>query len=303
MLLKKIVIAEDDDAIAHMVNMALGDAGFLCLRARGGDEALNMVRMHTPDLLVLDVMMPGMDGLEVVRRLRADVILSKTPVLMLTALGSVDNKVEGLEAGADDYLVKPFDLRELSARVKALIRASRRERDRNPTTSLPGSGSIEDHMAGVLSGDVPAGVLQLCVVGFDEYSDQVGFTRAEKLVADLGRMILDEARAQTDDSAFVGHLGGVDFVAVTDLDKAEALAGNIIDGFEAQRESWHEADAGGDQAADALVSALKMAIAVVSTEGLPARGSNELAVRMAQAMRTSKQGDGSNFVVWKPQTT
>ena len=86
MLLKKIVIAEDDDAIAHMVSMALGDAGFLCLRARDGDEALKLVKAHDPDLLVLDVMMPRVDGLEVARRLKADVMWSRTPILMLTAL-------------------------------------------------------------------------------------------------------------------------------------------------------------------------------------------------------------------------
>ena len=139
MLLNKIVVAEDDDAIAHMVNMALGDAGFLCLRARNGEEAINLVKVQSPDLLILDVMMPRCDGMEVVRKLRGDVLTSKTPILMLTALGTVEHKVEGLEAGADDYVTKPFDLRELAARVKALIRASRRERERNPTSGLPGS--------------------------------------------------------------------------------------------------------------------------------------------------------------------
>src|SRR3954454_476487 len=130
MLLKKIVIAEDDDAIAHMVSMALGDAGYLCLRARDGDEALKLVKAHDPDLLVLDVMMPRVDGLEVARRLKADVMWSRTPILMLTALAQVDDQVQGLEAGADAYMSKPFDLRELGARVKAMIRTARRERDR-----------------------------------------------------------------------------------------------------------------------------------------------------------------------------
>ncbi len=118
MHLKKIVIAEDDDAIAHMVNMALGDAGYLCLRARDGQEAVNLVRTHTPDLLVLDVMMPRMDGIEVTQRLRKDVLLSKTPIMMLTALSDVDNKVKGFEAGADDYIIKPVDPAELRARVQ-----------------------------------------------------------------------------------------------------------------------------------------------------------------------------------------
>ena len=135
MLLKKIVVAEDDDAIAHLVNMALGDAGYLCLRAHDGEEALRLVRAHDPDLLVLDVMMPRVDGLEVARRLKSDVMWSRTPILMLTALGGVDAQVEGLEAGADAYMAKPFNLREFAARVKALIRASRRERDRSTIRS------------------------------------------------------------------------------------------------------------------------------------------------------------------------
>ncbi|MEI2624884.1 MAG: response regulator [Giesbergeria sp.] len=138
MLLKKIVVAEDDDAIAHLVGMALGDAGFLCLRARDGEEALRLVKQHDPDLLVLDVMMPRLDGLEVARRLKGDVLWSRIPILMLTALSSVDSQVAGLDAGADAYMGKPFDLREFGARVRAMVRSARRERDRNPTSNLPG---------------------------------------------------------------------------------------------------------------------------------------------------------------------
>ena len=146
-MFKKVVIAEDDDAIAHMVSMALGDAGFLCLRAYDGEEALRLVRAHDPDLLVLDWMMPRVDGIEVARRLKSDVMWSRTPILMLTALASVEDQVEGIEAGADAYLPKPFDLREFQAKLKALIRATRRERDRNPTTDLPGSRAIDNHLA------------------------------------------------------------------------------------------------------------------------------------------------------------
>jgi DNA-binding response OmpR family regulator len=309
MLLKKIVIAEDDDAIAHMVNMGLGDAGFLCLRARGGEEALQLVRMHMPDLLVLDVMMPGMDGLEVVRRLRADVILSKTPVLMLTALTSVDNKVEGLEAGADDYVTKPFDLRELNARVKALIRASRRERDRNPTTSLPGSGAIEERLKSVFAADEAAAVLHFTLSHFDEYADQVGFARAENLVAELGKLVLARTRANVGDIAFVGHLGGVDFIAVSAIDEAETLAQETIDAFEAQRETWTavtgaaSGDADAAAAAKRVAGSLQMAVAIASTEGMNVGEGAKLADRLAAAMRASKQSDGSSFVVWKPETT
>ena len=96
MLLKKLVIAEDDDAVAHLVAASLGDAGFLCLRAWDGEQALNLVRTELPDALVLDVMMPKMDGIEVCRRVKGDVLLSRVPILMLTSLAGVENRVEGL---------------------------------------------------------------------------------------------------------------------------------------------------------------------------------------------------------------
>src|SRR5262245_737106 len=235
MLLKKIVVAEDDDAIAHMVNMALGDAGFLCLRARDGEEALRLVRAHDPDLLVLDVMMPRVDGLEVAGRLRADVMWSRTPILMLTALAGVDHQVEGLDAGADAYMSKPFDLREFAAQVKALVRAARRERDRNPTTDLPGSRAIDSHLDQVLKSGQPGAVLHFDLVTFDSYADAVGFGRAEEVVRGMARIILDEARATTGGGAFVGHLGGSDFIAVVAPAQAEPLAKGVIAAFEGRR--------------------------------------------------------------------
>ncbi len=292
MLLNKIVVAEDDDSIAHMVNMALGDAGFLCLRARNGEEAINLVKVQSPDCLILDVMMPRCDGMEVVKRIRADVTTSRTPVLMLTALGGVADKVEGLEAGADDYVTKPFDLRELAARVKALIRASRRERDRSPTTGLPGSNAISEHLQGLLDESTPAAVLHIDAAGFDVYADQVGFAKAQDLVVALGNLITARARGAAD-AAFVGHLGGGDFIATCAMSEFETLAGDVIAGFEDSRARW-TTDAGDD-------SPVRLCVGVAMTEGLGDDKQDEvLARRLAAALRASKQRDGSNFAVWHP---
>lgn len=294
MLLKKIVVAEDDDAIAHMVNMALGDAGFLCLRAADGEEALNLVRMHAPDLLILDVMMPRVDGIEVAKRLKADVMLSRIPILMLTALGTVDNKVEGFEAGADAYMVKPFDLREFAARVKALIRAASRERERNPTTNLPGSGAIESHMEDLL-GEHNISVVHFDLNHFDSYADRVGISKAETLVAVLGELILSKTRDCSGGSAFVGHLGGVDFISVVGSDHAEELATTVIATYEQNRAEWCGPDDEGDTRVD-------MSIAVVNTDGLSKGDNEKVAQRLATAMRSAKQQNGSSHVVWQPET-
>ena len=284
MLLKKIVVAEDDDAIAHLVNMALGDAGFLCLRARDGVEAMNLVRVHAPDLLVLDVMMPRQSGHEVAKKIKGDVILSRTPILMLTALSSVDDKVEGLDSGADDYLVKPFDLRELSARVRALIRTSRRERDRNPTTNLPGSGAMEDAIATLLKEKRDSAIVHFDVVGFGAYADDVGYATAESMVVSLGQIVLEFGRARG--AEFVGHLGGVDFIALMPSAEAQPLAEQVVRAFDERRGEW------------ASKVELSMKGAVVSATG--AADEDELSTRLAAAMRASKQREGSTYVVWGP---
>ncbi len=288
MLLKKIVIAEDDDAIAHMVGMALGDAGFLCLRAFDGEEALRLVRAHDPDLLILDVMMPRVDGLEVGRRLKADVMWSRTPILMLTALASVDNSVEGLDAGADAYMTKPFDLREFSARVRAMIRATRRERDRNPTTDLPGSRAIDNHLEELLKNGTPVAVLHIDVLHFDAYQDKIGFARSEDAVRAVARLVLEEARAVSGGGAFVGHLGGSDFIAVAAPVQAQALAARLVE-LSAERKA---------ELFPGESDNLAVVIAMAPTEGLGPQGFDELGRRLGQAMRVAKEAGRAGCVSW-----
>jgi CheY-like chemotaxis protein len=288
MLLKKIVIAEDDDAIAHMVNMALGDAGFLCLRARDGDEALKLVKAHDPDLLVLDVMMPRVDGLEVARRLKADVMWSRTPILMLTALAGVDNEVTGLESGADAYMSKPFDLREFGARCKALIRAARRERDRNPTTNLPGSRAIDEEIEGALKSGKPTAVVHIDILNWDPYADAIGIARSEDTVKSLGQWLLEAARAASGGGAFVGHIGGSDFIAVLAPDQATTFVANAEAAFDGRVASLP-----GDAKALALV------LAIANTEGLTVNGgADELGRRLGKAMKAAKAAGKTGHVVY-----
>ena len=288
MLLKKIVIAEDDDAIAHMVNMALGDAGFLCLRARDGDEALKLVKAHDPDLLVLDVMMPRVDGLEVARRLKADVMWSRTPILMLTALAAVDDQVHGIEAGADAYMSKPFDLREFGARVKALVRASRRERDRNPTSNLPGSRAIDEEIERALKTGKPTTVVHIDVLNFDSYADAIGIARSEDIVRDLGALLLEAGRKASGGGAFVGHIGGSDFITVLSPEHATGFIAGAEAAFDAKRQTLP-----GDPAALGLV------IAIAPTEGLTLNGGpDELGRRLGRAMKQAKAAGKTGHVMW-----
>ena len=116
---QRILLVDDDPNISHLVRLYLEKEGFDVTEAARGDEALEAFRRETPALVLLDVMLPGMDGLQVLKEIRKT---SKVPVIMLTARDETFDKVLGLELGADDYVTKPFETKELVARVKAVLR-------------------------------------------------------------------------------------------------------------------------------------------------------------------------------------
>jgi DNA-binding response OmpR family regulator len=123
----KILVVDDDPELRPLVAYALRQSGYLALEAESGERALALLAAERPDLLILDLNLPGIDGLEVCRRMRS--AQDATPVLMLTVRTAEESQIEGLDAGADDYLVKPFSPRTLLARVRALLRRSGVERD------------------------------------------------------------------------------------------------------------------------------------------------------------------------------
>ncbi|WP_299234083.1 phosphate regulon transcriptional regulator PhoB [uncultured Halomonas sp.] len=122
MTAKTVLIVDDEAPIREMIAMALEMADYRVLEADNAQTAHAMVVDHQPDLLLLDWMMPGTSGIELARRLKRDETTAELPIIMLTAKGEEDNKIQGLEAGADDYITKPFSPRELVARLKAVLR-------------------------------------------------------------------------------------------------------------------------------------------------------------------------------------
>jgi DNA-binding response OmpR family regulator len=117
-----ILAVDDDEPVLRSVRRVLENAGFTVHTASNGQDALKMIERNRPDLVVLDIIMPGLDGLEVCRRIRADPYIAKLPILFLTAKGRPNDVAQGLDAGGDDFLTKPFEVVELPARVRALLR-------------------------------------------------------------------------------------------------------------------------------------------------------------------------------------
>lgn len=140
---QKILVIEDEEGIVHLLNLYLKDAGYLVVVASDGADGLALHAREHPDLVILDIMLPAIDGFEVCRRIRA---WSKTPILMLTARSDENDRITGLDLGADDYLVKPFSPRELVSRVRAILRRTGNqeaaEARLGATTHTPADGAV-----------------------------------------------------------------------------------------------------------------------------------------------------------------
>ena len=135
-----VLVVEDEEALLLAMAHHLRREGYGVLTAARGDDGLRMAREHEPDVIVLDLMLPGVDGMGVCRALRRD---TQVPIIMVTALGGEGDRVAGLDTGADDYLPKPFGMRELLARVRALLRRAPARRDEPPAGDVVSSGDLE----------------------------------------------------------------------------------------------------------------------------------------------------------------
>jgi DNA-binding response OmpR family regulator len=236
-----ILIVDDDADIVRFVEMNLRLEGYRVLIARDGLEALDMVAAEVPDLVLLDVMLPGVDGVEVTRQLRADSRTSTLPVIMLTAKTMTADRVLGLTTGADDYIIKPFDTLELVARVKSTLRRNAEARAVSPLTSLPGNVRIEDEIAGRVSSGSPFAVAYLDLDNFKAFNDAHGFLRGDQVILLLATA-LRRAVVGAQPPAFIGHVGGDDFVLVCRPDQVEDLSFAAVEYFDQKSPSLHDPD-------------------------------------------------------------
>jgi diguanylate cyclase (GGDEF)-like protein len=234
-----ILVVDDDVDIVRFVEMNLRLEGYRVLIARDGAEALELVATDLPDLILLDVMMPGLDGIEVTRRLRADSRTSTLPIIMLTAKTMTADRVLGLTAGADDYIIKPFDTLELVARVRSTLRRNAEARAMSPLTGLPGNIRIEDEIAGRVSSGSPFAVAYLDLDNFKAFNDAHGFLRGDKVILLLAKALRKAVEA-ADPPVFIGHVGGDDFVLVSRPEQVEELARAAVEAFDRDVPALHD---------------------------------------------------------------
>jgi PleD family two-component response regulator len=230
---EQILVVDDDPDIARFVEVNLRSAGYEVAVAGDGEEALEKAGDMRPDLVLLDVMMPRIDGFEVAQRLRKNPQTANTSIIMLTAKALSADKVTGLQAGADDYIIKPFDPIELLARVKGTLRRAKEMRNLSPLTGLPGNIRIQEEIERQVREGRPFAVLYCDLDNFKTYNDQKGFVRGDRLIQSTAKIIQDAVVSAGGKEGFVGHVGGDDFVAIVDPQAAEDVARSICEKFDA----------------------------------------------------------------------
>ncbi len=228
----KILIADDDTEILDLLVFTLESEHYNVVTALDGETAYKKVVSEKPDLVILDVNMPGMSGFEVCQKIRENSDICLIPIIILSSLVKTKDKITGIKLGADEYLTKPFETFELMARVEGLLKRAKESLAASPLTGLPGNVSIETEIKNRLSEGKKFCVIYSDLDNFKSYNDKYGFDRGDaiiKLVSAIFRSAVGEL-GNSDD--FLGHIGGDDFVVVTSHEKQKDITDKIIASFD-----------------------------------------------------------------------
>ena len=304
MLREKILIVDDDRDILDVLKITLETEGYEVVEAHDGCEALEIVKKITPDLLITDFKMPGMCGDELCSILKQDILVQHVPIIMLTGKGEIADKVHGINAGADDYIVKPFEPQELVARVRMALRRTARDLDANPLTRLPGNVSILNELQRRIDQNKPFAVCYIDLDKFKAFNDKYGFEKGDEVIRNTARILINSVQEKGTAHDFIGHIGGDDFVVVTIPEKTGPLCKNIIAKFDSMvPDLYNKADKekgyiiGKDrQGKTQKIPFISISIGIVSTEKRAIKHVAEVGEIGAELKEYAKSLKGSNYV-------
>jgi DNA-binding response OmpR family regulator len=224
-----ILIVEDDPYISQMLSTYLGTKRYRLATTPMGEEVLSICEAEQPDLVLLDINLPDIDGYEVCRRLRDNLATSTLPILFLTQKKLPKERLTGLQVGANDYITKPFDMEELYLRVRNAIRQAKHRAGIGNTSHLPEGPLVSEQLKTLLYLSDWA-ILSARVEGFDQFADSYPHLEA-KFVQFVGQLIRQATDEVGDFEDFVGRVGTVDFVVITTPGHVERLRDRIRDAF------------------------------------------------------------------------
>ena len=242
----RILVIEDDPKLRFILQKQLSDAKdaqYEVRTAEDGVRGLEEVRRDPPELILLDVMMPGLDGYEVCRQLKANPLTSRIPIIFLTAKSTFEDRIHGLELYADDYITKPWAQNELLFRVRNQLKTRRAQLQSNALTGLPGNVLIETELSRRIERGEKFSFLHIDLDYFKAYNDYYGYARGDAVIRFVAALLHEQIERYGISGDFVGHIGGDDFVVITIPERARSIADAIQTTFDSRiREHYDELD-------------------------------------------------------------
>lgn len=227
----RLLVVEDDPDISNMLKIYFSGLDYNVDVALRGNDALEKTRQVLPHLIILDIMLPDIDGYEVCRTLRTSTRTSHIPVIFLTQKDERSDKLQGLELGADDYITKPFDIEELKLRVQGAIRRSERESLTDPRSGLPAGRLIEEQLRRIIREEDWA-LIDLRINHFSAFNDVYGFVAGDdalRFAAMLLGEVVDKLGSPND---FIGHAGGDNFIVISTDEAAPKIIKTLKERFD-----------------------------------------------------------------------
>ncbi|MFH1715023.1 MAG: response regulator [Elusimicrobiota bacterium] len=238
----RVLIVDDDKDLVKVLSYAFKNKKYDVSNAYNGEEALEKVSEFMPDLIILDVIMPRMNGFDVCSALRESGSTSLIPIIMLTIDDMHADKIKALEKGADEYITKPFDLDELIARAEGLLARTKKQLLASPLTLLPGSIMVEEAIRRKISKREKFAAAYLDLDNFKIYNDCYGYGEGDVIIRFTAKIIVDVIKNFGNEQDVVGHIGGDDFIFLTSPDKIDRIGSEIIKRFDMTIKNHYHAE-------------------------------------------------------------
>jgi len=223
----KILVVEDDLDVAEMLNAYFRVQGYEVFTVNWGEDGVRACQTIDPNLVVLDIRLPDIDGYEVARRLRTDRRTQDVPIIFLTEKRDRMDRLHGLELGADDYITKPFDVQELRLRVRNALRRASQGSLNNPVSGLPDGALVDEKLNEMIKKSSKWSLLLVSIINLDIFRDAYGFVASDDVLRAISLMVHNAMREGGDSDDFAGHLTPTDFVLMVSPGKLSALQARV----------------------------------------------------------------------------
>ncbi len=293
----RLLVVEDDFDISNMLRIYFDSQGYETIVAPRGEEALEICRRQLPNLVILDIMLPDINGYEVCRLLRQNLRTSHIPIIFLTQRDERSDQIAGLELGADDYITKPFDLQLLLLRVQNSLHRASWLSLTSPVTGLPSSKLIEEQLRQIIRTKNWA-VLYIGINQIGDFNDAYGFVAGDDVLRFTAMILTEVVDELGSGSDFIGHIGGDDFLIISTPEASPKIKARLVQRFNEEVATFYnfkdrergfiEVVDGNNQKQQAPL--MTLAVGLIQHDSVPFADIREITEVAAEARRRAQQG-------------